>query len=177
MIFLANLIFNTYKSDDTWLGGNQVAIGSPDYRWLDKSDFNYSNWNKGEPDCGQYCCGIALKKRWGEVGWDDTDCVYNRRKMCQIVLEDEVLSRSDAGTQTRKMSTGTLLSIKLNYLQDQISSLKDTVKKNQKLIKQLDSYLGYIPTILKEMIVIRKHMITTTRALENRVISCPQRKL
>lgn len=105
--FLSRLIFIKFKDSSPWLGGTQVAPGSPDYKWIDGSPFDYHNWQEpDEPDCGSSCCGIQLdyfevdntittnEKRPHLVlfnktirtFWRDVNCNKELKRVCQIEL-------------------------------------------------------------------------------------------
>lgn len=106
--FLSRLIFIKFKDSSPWLGGTQVAPGSPDYKWIDGSPFDYHNWQEpDEPDCGSSCCGIQLDyfevdskiatsekhrphltlfNKTIRTFWRDVNCNKELKRVCQIEL-------------------------------------------------------------------------------------------
>lgn len=112
--FLSRLIFVKFKDSSPWLGGTQVAPGSPDYKWIDGSPFDYHNWQEpDEPDCGSSCCGIQLDyyevdnivdtnekgsqpqqqsshlllfNKTIKTFWRDVNCNKELKRVCQIQL-------------------------------------------------------------------------------------------
>ena len=88
--YISNLIFKVLNESDTWLGSTQVAIGSPDYRWLDESPFNYTRYGNGQPKCDKTkCCALVIAGDEKSVTqWKAEECSSKRRKLCQITLRD-----------------------------------------------------------------------------------------
>jgi len=65
-----------------WLGGEQLVNRS--FAWDDGSEFNYSPWFPGEPDCqSESCCGIFLTRKNRKLALQNCDH-SNMHVVCQI---------------------------------------------------------------------------------------------
>uniref|UniRef100_A0ACB8FLG5 Uncharacterized protein n=1 Tax=Sphaerodactylus townsendi TaxID=933632 RepID=A0ACB8FLG5_9SAUR len=57
------------------------------WRWSDRSIVNYRSWATGFPDNYQnneYC--VEIWRQSGYLEWNDVNCKYERRYICEFVL-------------------------------------------------------------------------------------------
>lgn len=133
--FVSNLIFDKFNEAETWLGAIYLAYGSYDYKWVDESKFNYTNWNLHQPDCSSSdCCSIELDK----YGWNAIPCSFYRQKLCQITLvsNSTTVKSTGKGNVTTADEERLELYSELQYIQRGIRNL--TTWSNRHYAKTMD---------------------------------------
>eukprot|EP00092_Neocalanus_flemingeri_P024374 GFUD01026430.1.p1 GENE.GFUD01026430.1~~GFUD01026430.1.p1 ORF type:complete len:447 (-),score=83.20 GFUD01026430.1:24-1289(-) len=83
--FMKNLLRDYPKAHLTWIGGYGCAGASGNCKWLDGSDWEWSNWGSSEPG-GSNCVFIGFKANDGL--WYDGSCQISSQRVdgiCKIV--------------------------------------------------------------------------------------------
>lgn len=83
------IIFKIAPNQSVWTcGSSQGSHGpKPTFKWIATgSKFDYTNWNKGQPDNkaptgGPECC-VAMESYWN-YKWNDKDCIRELYYVCQ----------------------------------------------------------------------------------------------
>ena len=82
MQFLSNL-----TTKHAWIG---LEWKENSYQWTDGSQFNFSNWNSGEPNKPgeENCVEVLHQDKTGSHGyWNDRRCDYNKAPICKKYLK------------------------------------------------------------------------------------------
>ena len=75
------------SGDSHWMGLFQRAGGSERWSWTDGSPLDFTNWRQGEPNNGGLIGGDENCALMFESGaWNDEECSYSEKYICQITL-------------------------------------------------------------------------------------------
>lgn len=84
---VTHLLFHEYKANSTWLGSTTIALGSPDYKWLDGTQFNFTKWGADEPNCEVNTrCAVEIRSEGDKTEWRDIKESNMRTVLCQESL-------------------------------------------------------------------------------------------
>uniref|UniRef100_A0AC34EZR5 C-type lectin domain-containing protein n=1 Tax=Panagrolaimus sp. ES5 TaxID=591445 RepID=A0AC34EZR5_9BILA len=73
--------FKQSTENDFWIGGT-LLMNAGNWSWIDNSTFDFSDWNKGEPQniSGHGCISVSIVNG----AWSSQDCFKQKPYICKL---------------------------------------------------------------------------------------------